>query len=119
MWSAPCADEFPECPAGVGLSPVSCGEGPDGWGLICYNICFMFWCFGLKACKTLGPQPGMESAPPVLEGDVLTTGPPGKSLEKFAFNYYNLSRTLLFRLDTLKQKLFFKFQIWNQGGISK
>ena len=39
----------------------------------------MLWCFGLKACKILGPQPGMESAPPVLEGEVLTTGPPGKS----------------------------------------
>ena len=41
----------------------------------------MFLCFGLKARKILGLQPGMESAPPVLEGDILTTGPPGKSLE--------------------------------------
>ena len=27
------------------------------------------------------PQPGIEPAPPALEGEVLTTGPPGKSLE--------------------------------------
>ena len=55
VWSGPCADKFPECSAGVGLSPLSCGEGPDGWGLICYNICFMFWCFGLMACGILIP----------------------------------------------------------------
>ena len=26
------------------------------------------------------PRPGIEPAPPALEGEVLTTGPPGKSL---------------------------------------
>ena len=35
-------------------------------------------------CKTGGvllvPWPGIKPTPPVLEGDVLTTGPPGKSL---------------------------------------
>ena len=49
---------------------------------ICYNIAsvFMFWFFGHKPYGILSPQPGIEPAPPALEGKVLTTGPPGKSL---------------------------------------
>ena len=39
----------------------------------------MFWFFGRKACGILAPQPGIEPTPPALEGEVLTTGPPGKS----------------------------------------
>ena len=35
--------------------------------------------FGLKACGLLLPPPGMESTLPTSEGEVLTTGPPGKS----------------------------------------
>ena len=31
-------------------------------------------------CGILAPRPGIELAPPALEGKVLTTGPPGKSL---------------------------------------
>ena len=38
---------------------------------------FLF--FGHKACGILAPQPGIENAPSALEGEVLTTGPPGKS----------------------------------------
>ena len=41
-------------------------------------LCFGF--FGRKACGILVPQPGVEPEPPVLEGEVLTTGPPGNSL---------------------------------------
>ena len=44
-----------------------------------YCFCFMFWFFGHEACGILTPQPGIEPAPPALEGKVLTTGPPGKS----------------------------------------
>ena len=40
----------------------------------------MFWFFGHEACGILAPRPGIEPAPPALEGKVLTTGPPGKSL---------------------------------------
>ena len=40
----------------------------------------MFWPFGHKACGILAPRPGIEPATPALEADVLTTGPPGKSL---------------------------------------
>ena len=43
-------------------------------------FCFMFWFFGHEACGILVPQPGMELTSPVLEGKVLTPGPPGKSL---------------------------------------
>ena len=39
----------------------------------------MFWLFGLEAGGILLPQPGIELSLPVLEREVLTTGPPGKS----------------------------------------
>ena len=39
----------------------------------------MFWFFCLKTCEILAPRPGIEPAPPALEGEVLTTGLPGKS----------------------------------------
>ena len=47
-----------------------------------YNIASVpyFGFFGYEACGVLAPQPGTEPAPPALEGKVLTTGPPGKSL---------------------------------------
>ena len=35
----------------------------------------MFWSLWI-----LGPQPGIKPAPPALEGEVLTTGPPRKLL---------------------------------------
>ena len=41
----------------------------------------MFWVFGREACGILAPQPGIEPAPCALEGEVLTTGLPGKSQE--------------------------------------
>ena len=37
----------------------------------------MFWFFGQEARGILAPRPGIEPAPPALEGEVLT-GPPGK-----------------------------------------
>ena len=49
---------------------------------ICYNItsvlCFSF--FGYEVCEFLAPQPGIKPTPHELEGEVFTTGPPGKSL---------------------------------------
>ena len=42
----------------------------------------MFWFIGCQECGILAPQPGIEPVvPPALEGEVLTTGPPGKSPE--------------------------------------
>ena len=45
-----------------------------------FCFCFMFWLFDPEACGILVPQPGIYPTTPALEGDVLTTGPPGKSL---------------------------------------
>ena len=46
------------------------------------TILFLFyvWFFGCEACGILAPQPGLKPAPPALEDEVLTTGPPGRSL---------------------------------------
>ena len=38
----------------------------------------MFQIFGHEACEILAPQPGIKPTPPALEGEVLTTGLPGK-----------------------------------------
>ena len=45
----------------------------------------MFWFFGHEACGILAPRPGIEPAPPALEGEVLTTGPAGKSLHGHSY----------------------------------
>ena len=47
----------------------------------------MFWFFGPEACGILAPQPGIEPAPPALEGEVLTTGPPRKSPQYLLITY--------------------------------
>ena len=39
----------------------------------------MFWFLGHQTCGILATQPGIEPAPPALEGEVLTIVPPGKS----------------------------------------
>ena len=39
----------------------------------------MFRLFDLEKCETLALRPGLEPIPSALEGEVLTTGPPGKS----------------------------------------
>ena len=43
----------------------------------------MFWIFDREACGILVPWPGIKPTPPVLEGEVLTTGLWGKSSEEF------------------------------------
>ena len=40
----------------------------------------MFWFFGHKACGILVLWPGTEPTSPAMEGEVLTTVLPGKSL---------------------------------------
>ena len=60
--------------------------------LLQYSFCFTFWFFGQEACGISDPQPGIEPVFPTLEGEVLNTGPQGKSLGWFL----NLS-TLQFR----------------------
>ena len=50
------------------------------WIWIRYNIAsILYWFSGHEAYWILAPQPGIKPIPPVLEGKVLTTGPPGKS----------------------------------------
>ena len=46
--------------------------------LLQYYFCFIFWFLGCEACRILTPWPGTKAVPPALEGEVLTTGPPGK-----------------------------------------
>ena len=43
----------------------------------------MFWLFGQRKGGIFAFQPGMEPAPPTLEGEVLSIGKPGKSLSIF------------------------------------
>ena len=47
--------------------------------LLQYCFCVMVWFFDHEACGILAPQPGIKPAPRALEGEVFTTGPPGKS----------------------------------------
>ena len=46
-------------------------------------VVFFFFFFLPKARGMLAPPPGIEPAPSALEGDISTTGLPGKSLEVF------------------------------------
>ena len=48
----------------------------------------MFWFIGHDACEILIPLPGTEPTCPALEGEVSTTGPPGKSPEPLILNDY-------------------------------
>ena len=46
-----------------------------------YCFCFMVWFSGHEACGVLAPWLGIEPTSPALEVEILTTGPPGKSLK--------------------------------------
>ena len=48
-------------------------------------LLFMFWFLGQEACGILPPWLEIKPIPPALEGKVLTTGPPEKSLGKFKY----------------------------------
>ena len=52
-----------------------------------YCSWFMFWLYGQEARRILSPlQPGLKPTSPALEGKILTTGPPGKSLQQNTLN---------------------------------
>ena len=60
------------------------------------TILFLFYVFGFfgpKACGILAHQPGMEPEPPSLEGEVLTSGPPGKF---HIYNFWKVYSDILF-----------------------
>ena len=51
----------------------------------------MFWSFGPEPCGILAPWQWIEPAPPALEGEISTTGLPGKSLsELFDLSMYTI-----------------------------
>ena len=53
----------------------------------------MFVFFARVACGILAPQPGIELTHPALEGRVLTTGPPEKSMfHHFIDNSWSLAK---------------------------
>ena len=56
----------------------------------------MFPFFGCKTYRVFTPQPGIELTPSILEGKVLTTGLPGKSLVYlFKMSFFLDQRTLV------------------------
>lgn len=48
-------------------------------------LLYVFWGLGHKANGILAPQPEIEPAPPAVEGKILITGLPGKSLEAVSY----------------------------------
>ena len=58
--------------------------------LLHYCFCFMFWFFDCEAHGIVFPWPGIKSAPPALEGIVLTTGLPEKSFIKSWSNTWTI-----------------------------
>ena len=62
---------------------------------------YVLFCFGPEACGILALQPGIEPATPTLEGKVLTTGPPGKSLACHLFKALSAETELVINLCKL------------------
>ena len=77
----------------------------------CY-IPFVF--FGHEACESSAPRPGIEPPPPALEGRVLTTGPPGKSL---THSFYLPGPWWLFSLQSLSSRLVLGLATPDQPGL--
>ena len=64
---------------------------------------FMFWFFGCEARRILAPGPGIEPAPPALEGKVLIVGLPGKSLSCLLLKFiecYSLLDSVCYELSS-------------------
>ena len=59
--------------------------------LLKYCFCFIFWFLGYESGRTLSPRSGIKPTPLALEGEVLTTGPPGKFLF-LAYLWLNLQK---------------------------
>ena len=55
----------------------------------------MSWFLGDRAYGILVPRPGIEPAPSALEGEVLTTGPAGKSLHMNFRRAFSISKNLI------------------------
>ena len=73
----------PTSPVPPALQVDSLPTEPSRKPLLQRCFCFLFGFFDYEACEILGPWPGTEPAPCVLEDKVLTIGLPGKSLSVF------------------------------------
>ena len=61
----------------------------------------------------IAPQPGIEPAPPALEGEVLTTGPPGKSANPEIVLFWDLRSVILNLCSSLEVRCFCcRITIW-------
>ena len=58
------------------------------FAIVTMLLMFYALVFGHEACGILASQSGIEPAPPALESEVSTTGPPGKSPEPLILNDY-------------------------------
>ena len=56
----------------------------------CFWVFFfmVFYFLAIRHVGILAPQPGIKPSPSALESKVLTTGPPGKSLERSILESY-------------------------------
>jgi len=65
---------------------------------VLFLLFIIFWIFGLKACGILAPQPGIEPAHPVLEGEIIITAREVPRLVPKCINYiwhtYSISTRL-------------------------
>ena len=53
-----------------------------------FPLFYVLFFFGPEACGTLAARPGIKPIPPALEGEVLTSGLPGKSpLPEFCHDF--------------------------------
>ena len=95
-WRIPGTEE-PGGLQSVGLQRVRLNWS-DSMHWIHHNIasvlCFVF--SGLEACGILAPPPGIEPISPALVGEVLTTGPPGKS-QVWSLAFGNLLLLLMYQ----------------------
>ena len=79
---------------------------------------FYLFIFCLEACEILSSPPGIEPAPPVLEGEVLTTEPPRKSplfFKRISFPFLGCSSVFLFYLMSPAQKCWWWKVQWSPG----
>ena len=85
--------------------------------LLQYCFCYTpFVFFGHEACEISAPRPGIETPPPALEGKVLITGPPGKSLTR---SFYLPGPWWLFSLQSLSSRLVLVLATLDQPGLDQ
>ena len=62
----------------------------------------MSWFLGHRAYGILAPRPGIKSAPSALEGEMLTTGPAGKSPFNFTDGFKMKNKRMYARASLVK-----------------